>query len=311
MDIRQLRNFVKIVECGSLSSAARELHIAQPALSQQLAKLEADAGRPLLNRSSKGVEPTETGLALYQHGSFVLRQFDHAMEIARGDTQTISGVVAVGLPATTVASIGMALVRRVRERYPEILLKVVEGMSGHVAQMMRLGQLDMAVLFSGEEAADMQIVPLMTEELFLILAENSPLIAPDRKTVNLSEISDLPLILPTRDHGLRQRIDAAIESRGLQSRVVVQVDSLSLVMDCVQSGLGGTIKPMGAIMREGADGRRFRHLSFQNPALKRQNFLYSRLPDQMSQASVAVHGEIRATVRELVAGGQWPGFALD
>src|SRR5688572_28513862 len=65
MDIRQLRYFVQIVECGSLSKASRQLLIAQPALSQQLAKLEGLIGKPLLHRSSKGVWPTDNGLALY------------------------------------------------------------------------------------------------------------------------------------------------------------------------------------------------------------------------------------------------------
>ncbi|ETA53266.1 LysR substrate-binding domain-containing protein [Ponticoccus alexandrii] len=310
MDIRQLRYFVNIVECGSLSAAARKLHVAQPALSQQLARLEAEVGVPLLNRSSKGVTPTENGSALYRHGHFMLRQFDQSLEIARGKTGSISGVVTVGLPATTVAAIGLPLMRCVRERYPEILFKVVEGMSGHVAQMMQRGQLDIAVLFSSDEAADMQVEPLMTEELFLILSADSELVPPGRDSVSLDEVSRIPLVLPTRDHGLRQRIDAAFENRNLATRVVAQVDSLSLVMDCVDAGMGGTIKPMGAIMRESAGGRPFRHLSFQEIDLSRRNYLYSRPPDQMRPASLAVHAEIRASVHALISDGDWPGFSL-
>ncbi len=76
MDLRQLRYFAQIVESGSLSKASRQLFIAQPALSQQLAKLEGEIGKPLLTRSSKGVAPTENGLALYHHARFMLRQLD-------------------------------------------------------------------------------------------------------------------------------------------------------------------------------------------------------------------------------------------
>ena len=148
MDLRQLRYFAQIVESGSLSKASRQLFIAQPALSQQLSKLEGEVGKPLLTRSSKGVAPTDNGLALYHHARFMLRQLDQALSIARKESGAVQGMVSVGLPATTVSALGLPLVRRIRERYPSILLNVVEGMSGHLGQMMRTGQLDLAVLFS-------------------------------------------------------------------------------------------------------------------------------------------------------------------
>ena len=144
MDLRQLRYFAQIVESGSLSKASRLLYVAQPALSQQLAKLEGEVGKALLVRSPTGVAPTEHGLALYHHARFVLRQMDQAMSIARQGSGAVQGMVSVGLPATTVGALGLPLVRRVRERYPSIMLNVVEGMSGHLAQMMRVGKLDLA-----------------------------------------------------------------------------------------------------------------------------------------------------------------------
>ena len=73
MDLRQLKYFVQIVESGSLAKASRQLYIAQPALSQQMARLEDEVGKPLLVRSSRGVVPTENGEALYHHAKFMLR----------------------------------------------------------------------------------------------------------------------------------------------------------------------------------------------------------------------------------------------
>ena len=78
MDLRQLRYFVQIVESGSLAKASRQLFIAQPALSQQMARLEDEVGKPLLLRSSRGVTPTENGEALYHHAKFMLRQMEQA-----------------------------------------------------------------------------------------------------------------------------------------------------------------------------------------------------------------------------------------
>lgn len=83
MDLRQLKYFVQIVESGSLAKASRQLFIAQPALSQHIAKLESEVGKPLLIRTAKGVTPTENGAALHHHARFILRQLEQALSIAR------------------------------------------------------------------------------------------------------------------------------------------------------------------------------------------------------------------------------------
>lgn len=306
MDTRQLRYFVQIVESGSLSKASGQLHIAQPALSQQLAKLEDLVGKPLLTRSSRGVTPTENGLAFYHHAKFMLRQLDQALSIARSES-AVHGMVTVGLPATTVAAIGLPLVRRIRERYPSILLNVVEGMSGHVGQLMRLGQLDLAVLFS-PDAAEVAIEPLLVEELFLMLPAHSDLVPPHRRTISIAEAARLPLILPTVSHGLRQRIAAELDNRGLTSNVVAEIDSLSLLMNCVFNGMGATIKPMGAVMLEGARGRDWRCLSFSDLRLRRRNYLYSPPPERSTAATVVVANELKEVARELIESEDWRGF---
>lgn len=308
MDIRQLRYFVQIVESGSLSRASRELHIAQPALSQQIAKLEDLVGRPLLNRTSRGVTPTDNGLALYHHARFMLRQLEQALSIARSETDEVQGMVTVGLPATTVAAIGLPLVQRIRERYPGILLNVVEGMSGHIGHLMRMGQLDLAVLFNRDLAPDLTAEPLLSEELFLIIPAHSRLVPPGRDSVSTAEVAEMPLILPTASHGLRQRITAVFENRGLSTKVVAEIDSLSLLMDCVYDDIGATIKPMGAVMREGGHGREWRALSFSDVRFRRRNFLYALSPERLTKAAAVVAGELKQAARDLIAQKTWPGF---
>lgn len=307
MDLRQLRYFTQIVESGSLSKASRQLFIAQPALSQQLSKLEDEVGKPLFNRSSKGVTPTENGLALYHHARFMLRQLDQALSIARKESGAVHGMVSVGLPATTVSALGLPLVRRVRERYPSILLNVVEGMSGHLGQMMRLGQLDLAVLFASDVAQDVSVDALLEEELFVMLPKHSTLVPPRRTSVTLAEAAALPLILPTGEHGLRRRIAAEFEQRNLSPRIVAEIDSLSLLMTCVHDGIGATIKPMAAVHLEGERGRQWRALSISDARLARRNYLYSLPPQRLSTAASVVAAELRATAIELVETGAWSG----
>ncbi|ASP19458.1 HTH-type transcriptional regulator CynR [Antarctobacter heliothermus] len=307
MDIRQLRYFVRIVEMGSLSKASQSLHVAQPALSQQVAKLEDQVGKQLLVRSSRGVTPNETGRALYHHARLILRQFEQAMTIARSDNGEITGVASVGLPATTVAAVGLPLVKRVREKYPGISLNVVEAMSGHVAHLIRQNRLDLAVLFSRDLPSDLSVEPLMVEELFLILPGESDLLS-GRDSVTMSEMAKVPLVLPTSDHGLRKRIEAEFESRALFPNVVAEIDSLSLVMNAVHDKIGGTIKPMGAIMQEGQRGRSFRCLRVSDASFHRSNYLYSLPPNALSSAASVVAHELRIVVEDLVASSEWTGF---
>jgi LysR family tcuABC transcriptional regulator len=307
VDLRQLRYFTQIVESGSLSKASRQLFIAQPALSQQLSKLESEVGKPLLNRSPRGVIPTENGLALYHHARFMLRQLDQALSIARKESGAVHGMVSVGLPATTVSALGLPLVRRVRERYPGILLNVVEGMSGHLGQMMRMGQLDLAVLFASDVASDLSIAPLLEEELFVMLPRHSKLVPPRRTTVTIAEAAALPLILPTSTHGLRRRIAAELERRNLTAHVVAEIDSLALLMNCVYAGMGATIKPMAAVYLEGERGRQWRALSISDAHMSRRNYLYSLAPERLSAAAAAVAAELKATAVDLMARGEWAG----
>jgi LysR family tcuABC transcriptional regulator len=307
VDLRQLRYFTQIVESGSLSKASRQLYIAQPALSQQLAKLEEEVGKPLLNRSSRGVAPTDNGLALYHHARFMLRQLDQALSIARQASGAVQGMVSVGLPATTVSAIGVPLVSRVRERFPNVLLNVVEGMSGHLGQMMRMGQLDLAVLFAPDVAPDLTVEALLEEELFVMLPKHSKLVAPRRTTLTLAEAAALPLILPTGSHGLRRRIAAELERRNLTARVIAEIDSLSLLMDCVYDGMGATIKPMAAIYPKGRSGRQWRALSVSDADLSRRNYLYSLAPERLSPAAAAVAAELKETAQELIDSGRWGG----
>jgi len=310
MDLRQLRYFAQIVESGSLSKASRCLFVAQPALSQQLAKLEDEVGKPLLHRSAKGVTPTDNGLALYHHARFMLRQLDQALSIARQEAGEVRGMVSLGLPSTTLVALGLPLMRRIHERYPGILLNVVEGMSGHIAQMIRLGQLDLAILFTNDVSTKLDAVPLLDEELFVLLPRDSKLVPAGQASITVDEVAKLPLILPTSTHGLRRRLIAEFDRRDLTPHVVAEIDSLTLLMNCVYDGMGATIKPMSALRHEGERGKHWRALSIADAKIARRNYVYSIAKTLLSPAASAVAIELQETARTLVVSGEWQGVAL-
>ena len=310
MDMRQLRYFVQIVESGSLAKASRQLFIAQPALSQQMARLEHEVGKSLLVRSSRGVSPTENGEALYHHAKFMLRQLDQAVSVARQETATLSGRVTLGLAPTTVCQVGLPLLRHLRCKFPGVLLNIVEGLSGHLEHMTRVGQLDLTVLFSQKAAAELSVEPLLEEELFVIVSADSTLVPAERRSLTLNEVAALPLILPSPGHGLRRRIALEFERVNLPIDAVAEVDSLPLLMHCVGEGLGATIKPMAAIHALGNTPERWRPIRISDAAMTRTNYLYALPPGKLSPCAAAVRDELRQVVRGLAESGEWQGVRL-
>jgi LysR family transcriptional regulator, regulatory protein for tcuABC len=310
MDLRQLRYFVQIVESGSLAKASRQLFIAQPALSQQMARLEDEVGKPLLVRSSRGVVPTDNGEALYHHAKFMLRQMDQAVSVARQETTALSGRVALGLAPTTVCALGLPLIEHLRLKFPGVRVNVIEGLSGHLEHMTRVGQLDLAVLFSPTAATELSVEPLLDEQLFVILPADSPLVPAGRESLTLREASALPLILPSPGHGLRRRIALEFERIALPIDAVAEIDSLPLLMHCVGRGLGATIKPMAAIHALGDRPEQWRALRISDVLMSRPNYLYALPPQKLSPCAALVREELKRVVRQLVEGGQWQGVTL-
>ncbi|QJR13718.1 LysR substrate-binding domain-containing protein [Usitatibacter palustris] len=307
-DIRQLRYFVRIVEAGSFLAASRAIHIAQPALSQQLANLEAELGVILLRRSSRGVTPTEPGRALYDHARFLLRQFDQLGEIVRRPPGEVRGSVSLGVAPTTVAALGLDFLKHLRTRFPGVVLTVVEGLSGHVAELARLGQLDLAILFGPVEG--MIAEPLLDEELFVIAHRTSKLVPARRKRMSLAEAAALPMILPTGTHGLRRRIALELERAGLRANLVAEIDSLPLLMASVREDLAATIQPWAATRVAGSRPDDWRVIPVTDATLRRRNYLGALPGDRLSPAAAAVRDELREVVVKLVRRNAWCGVTL-
>lgn len=148
MDTRRLYSFVKIVDAGSITRAADILHIAQPALSQQVSTLETQFKQQLLIRSKRGVAPTEAGRALYRHAQLILRQLELAQAAVDVSGRAPAGSVSVGLaPYSTGAALALPLLRAVRERYPDIVLHINENFGGVISEAIMTGRMDMAFIY--------------------------------------------------------------------------------------------------------------------------------------------------------------------
>src|SRR5882762_10452799 len=174
VNLRRLRYFVKIVDIGSLTQAAEVLHIAQPALSQQLITLESEFQQQLLVRTKRGVTATEAGATLYRHAQLILRQYEQAQADVKSAGQTLSGSVSVGLaPGTGASALSLPLLTSVRARHPDILLYINENFGTTLSELIMNGRMDMAVLYGFKTLPGLDYMPLQNEQMYLVSPHGS------------------------------------------------------------------------------------------------------------------------------------------
>jgi LysR family tcuABC transcriptional regulator len=310
MELRQLRYFVRAVELGSLGRAALDLGVVPSALSQQISRLEGELATRLLQRSARGVLPTDAGAAFFREAQLTLRHAEQAQRAAR--SARLTGTVSVGLAPTTGAVLALPLMRALRERYPDVRLHMVESLSGHLAAMLDARRLDLAVLFSTQAGRRWSVLPLLDEKLLLIRARrHMPADTDtDSRPVSMRTLAAQPLILPTGDHGLRATVDAAALRAGVALEPVAEIDSLAMLMAAVDAGFGATVQPGAAVGRYPDAAERFHLAPLADPQAHRRNVVCSLSDDELSPASLAVRLVLADVARGLVATGQWPGATL-
>ena len=311
MELKQLKYFVAVVDCGTMSQAAIQLDMVQPALSQQISRLETELSTRLLNRSNRGVSLTEPGVAFYREAVLALR---HAEEAARVAKQArLTGSVSIGLSPSICALVGLPLMLSMKEKYPDVRLHIVEGMSGHLTQMLNARQIDLAILFNDKDAKRWSVTPLLQEKLFVIgksLSGDQNSSKKMSEKVNLQALKDLPLILPTSGHGLRQAIDRAFANSKLKPKVVAEIDSLDLLMAAVVAGLGHTIQPWGAVVKIPEYAQQLKIAEIKNQSIYRPSLLCSLSDDELSPSALAARVLVKECVETLAISGAWKGSSL-
>lgn len=290
-----------------MSRAALDLDLVQSALSQQISRLEGELSTRLLQRSSKGVVPTEAGLAFFREAQLTLRHADQAVRAAQ--QSRLSGTVSVGLASTTAVVLGVPLMQAMRARYPDVRLHLVESMSGHLTGMLNARQLDLAVLFDTGVARRWSVLPLLEEKLYLMrprLAGEAHAAA----STSMAQLEGVPLILPTGAHGLRSTLDAAFARVGFKPELVAEVDSLTMLMDAVCAGLGATVQPWAALGRVQNAAQCLQWAEITDAQVHRSNALCSLSDDELSPAALATRVVLADCARTLVRSGQWAGARL-
>ncbi|MBM3373419.1 MAG: LysR family transcriptional regulator, partial [Betaproteobacteria bacterium] len=191
MDLRGIRYFVQIAELGSITRAAQQLRVAQPALSRQLHGLEQELGVTLLVRLPRGVRLTTAGRQFLDHCQRILRELSRAQEELRGGAGAEQSRVILGVSPTTGPLLLPGVVERMRRQCPQISLKVVDGFSYQLYEWLQAGRADVAVLTNPVNSRTIRVAPLISEPV-VVFARAQP--RPPRRYFTVAELARTPVV---------------------------------------------------------------------------------------------------------------------
>lgn len=308
MDLKRIEHLIQVAEYGSFSKAASVIGIAQPALGRQVKKLEEECGTPLLYRHGRGVSLTPDGEKLLTRLRPLLRQMESAVLELRSDQESPSGTVSLGLTPTMSGMLGVQLIAAVKERYPQIQLNIVSGYSGYVHEWLINGRVDLAMLHDARRSQ--HIVSLPLAELGLSLISPAGMAPPgDGHNVRVAQLKGIPLVLPTRNHGLRRTVEYAASQAGVPLNVVLEIDALELMRELVMAGMGHTVLAAPAVREQVAAGTLETRL-LGTPALSTRLLLATATNRPVTQAAKAVERIVRTLIEDIEAKKLYPSLAM-
>lgn len=259
MDFKQVESFVRVAELGSFTKAAQVLGVTQPALSRLIRMLEVDLRQTLLVRNGRGAVPTEAGKLLLSHGRGILHQVARAREDLGRVRGALAGRVAIGLPPSLSRVLAVPLTRAFRVQLPEATLSITEGLTTQMQEWLVDGRLDIAVLYNARASADIDISPLLDEDLLLVQAcptvtgtTSVPQGAADPQplwgsAITLAEVAALPLVIPSRPNAIRTHVETEMAQIGCRMQVALEIDGVSAILDLVADGAGAALLSRNAV----------------------------------------------------------------
>lgn len=303
MNIRRLKSFITIVDMGSITRAADALHIAQPALSQQLVALEEHFKRQLLIRSQQGVVPTEAGKVLYGHAHAMLRQFAQTEVDVLSAGQQLSGRVSVGLaPFSAASTLSMSLLSEMRVRHPGILLHLVESVGQAYSELVVNGRLEMALLHGSGGVKGLHYEPLL-EETFYFVAHADFDFDDDGGALQVSQLSALPMLLPPSYNFVRRAIDEAFNLHHQSLNIVGELEAVKSIARAVDAGLGCTIMPKAIAERIQSESRDVVIRSISGPTISQTLSLCVSDRTPLSEPAAAVRELLIELTQSLAQSG--------
>jgi DNA-binding transcriptional LysR family regulator len=282
MELRHLAYFVAVAQKLNFSRAAEELHVAQPAISQQIRALEADLSVQLFDRMGRRVALTHAGEALLPHAYAVLAAVETAKNAVRELSQLTHGTTSLGAPPTVSTHLLPGRLTRFRRRYPGLEVTLREAGTESLLKQLEAGLLDLAIVVSDALPPKVEAAPFLEEAYVLAVGLLNPL--SKLASVRMVDLAGEAFILFPEGYRLREVTLTACQRAGFQPKVALDGGAMQSALEFVAAGLGVALVPELAL--GGTKG--IRGVSISDQALRRTLGVVWRRGHYLSPAARAL-----------------------
>lgn len=238
LDLKTLNYFVTIVDQGSFTAAARTLHIAQPAISMAIKKLEHALDLNLFHRQDRSISLTDEGHVLLRHARQILAASAEA-ELEMQELKGLSkGAVRIAIPSMLGSYYFPPILMAFRHQYPNLQLQVVESGTQKIAQMLNAGEVDLGVIVSNNPPADLETLTFLQEQMMVTLPVQHPLAA--KASVSYQEFFAEDLVVFKEGYFHREQLNRISQASGYPLKIGFEANLIPLIKQVVRHGFGIT-----------------------------------------------------------------------
>ena len=247
MTLQQLQYVLAAIDHGSFSAAADTLHLAQPSLSEQVRRLEAELGVTLFQRVGRGLVLTEAGRALRPHAEAALAAVERARESVGAIRELRGGLAGFGTFGTARTYLGADLVEDFRHSHPDVRVRLVGQNSSETAEAIRSGELEAGLVVLPIDDRGLVVRPAMRDEVLYVSAAPERL----RRPMTIARLATVPLILSEASWGAqdptRRQLSELAQREGVAIEPQIDVEDVEVALALAARGLGDTIAPRGML----------------------------------------------------------------
>jgi DNA-binding transcriptional LysR family regulator len=282
--LRQLRAFVEVARQGSFTSAARNLHLTQSAISALVQELERQLGLVVLNRTTRRITLTDPGSQMLLFAERVLRDVDSAVATAKGLLDKSRGRVVVAASPLAAATLLPSMIARFAKAYPKVSVELHDVLTDQILHNVRNGTADIGVGTFEKSHTELELSTLYEDVLGVMMPAASPLAR--RRVLRWSDIQGHPIIALARTSAFRPLIDSVIASQALDVWAPrFEVRYMGTAVALVEAGLGISVLPERAASLVKSSATCFRRLT--SPVVSRPVTLVTREGRALSPAATA------------------------
>ncbi|HCW03471.1 MAG TPA: LysR family transcriptional regulator [Clostridium sp.] len=242
MDIKQLKYFIAIAEEGSISKAAKRLHMAQPPLSQQLKAMESELGVELFERSTRKLEITSSGQAMYHKAKQILKLMDIAIKEVKDISDGLAGKLSIGTVSAAGATFLPQLISNFHSKFPNISFEIIDEDTPRIIELLSKGFIDIGIIRTPYNTEGFKVINLPEEPM--IVASKTDYWDKNRKVITIKELNQLPLVLHRR---YEKTIGELCNKKGFSPNIICKSNDVRTILLWANAGIGVAIIPKNCL----------------------------------------------------------------